>query len=123
MTISHDAFLVLFPVFAAESHGRIDAFLALAELEVSETRWGTLYEKGVYYLTAHEMSIANASSSAMSGSGTVTRKIVGDVELDYATTSSTSQSYYNGTSYGQEYWRLVMQVGMGAVAVGWFETE
>jgi len=120
MSITPAEFKTRFPEFDSLADARIQLFIDDAELELDEDRWGDLYDKGLSYLTAHLLYIGEQTSTGQGeGGGPLSTKAVGDVSLSfgsYLTTNKDANSF-NATSYGQEYYRLMMMVGMGAVAV------
>ena len=123
MAVNPTDFLERFPEFAAVDPARIQFFLDDALCEVGEAAWGTLYEKGVFLLTAHFLVLDGALDDT-DDDGTdesrVTSRKVGDVQVSFARASSTdpTEDWYRQTKYGSDYLRLKMRVGMGAVAVG-----
>lgn len=124
MALTPTDFKARFPEFSAIDDSRIQFFLDDAELEVGEAAWGDLYEKGVMLLAAHflqlELERLDDDSSGSSTENRVTSKKVGDVQVNFAraTASDASEDWYLQTSYGAEYLRLKIRMGMGAVAVG-----
>lgn len=114
-------FKARFPEFDSVDDSRIQVFIDDAELELDEGVWGTWYEKGLAYLTAHFLTIANQTAAGASGStgGPVASRSVGDVSISFARGASTgaTEDYFNSTSYGQEYFRMVNIVGVRALAV------
>jgi hypothetical protein len=120
MTCTPADFKTRFPEFDSVTDARVQLFIDDAELEVDEDRWGDLYDKGVCYLTAHLLYIAEQSSAGQGeGGGPLSTKTVGDVSLSFGSylTADSKAAVFNSTSYGQEYYRLMMMVGMGAVAI------
>ena len=120
MAITPASFKARFPEFASVSDARVQVFIDDAELELNETCWGDLYNKGLSYLTAHFLSLGEGSSNGDANPQNVlTSRSVGDVSVGFqaASTLSTDEAYFGSTVYGQEYWRMLMQVGMGAVAI------
>jgi len=112
-----------FPEFSSVSDARIQLFIDDAELEVDETRWGDLYDKGVSYLTAHLLTIgestAGQTGGTVGGVAPIGSQNIGDVSVSWRHSSLIDDkvAYMNSTTYGQEYYRLMRRVGMGAVAV------
>ena len=127
MALDPSTFKIRFPEFVTVDDSRIQLWLDDAELEVGESAWGTLYEKGVMLLAAHFLFIDQENQDSGDGAGgssmsRVTAKSVGDVSVSFAraTAADATEDWYMQSSYGSEYWRLKMRVGMGAVAVGGF---
>jgi hypothetical protein len=120
MAVTPADFKERFPEFDSVSDTRVQLFLDDAALELDEGRWGDLYDKGLSYLTAHLLYIGEQSSAGQGeGGGPLSTKAVGDVSLSFGSylTTDNKAAVFNATSYGQEYYRLMMMVGMGAVAV------
>ncbi|NIV93798.1 DUF4054 domain-containing protein [candidate division KSB1 bacterium] len=123
MAVTPTTFKDRYPEFSSESDSRIQIFIDDAELELEESRWGDLYDRGLSALTAHLLAIAN-KNAAGSGSGTalagkLASRTVGSVSVSFNSGQSTgsTEDFYLSTSYGAEYWRLAKMVGMGIVAV------
>ena len=91
-TFDTDIFLERYPEFKEVDYEKIDLFLSDAEMEVSQSRWGKLYQRGVLALSAGELSVSYAMPTL---TGT-------DVD-------------YQLTAYGQEYLRLRKLVGIGVM--------
>jgi hypothetical protein len=120
MAITPAEFKLRFPEFDSVSDARIQIFIDDAELELDEDRWGDLYDKGLSYLTAHLLYIGEQTSGGQGeGGGPLSTKAVGDVSFSFGSylTTDNKATVFNSTSYGQEYYRLMIMVGMGAVAV------
>lgn len=114
MAITPADFKVRYPEFDSIADDRINVFLGDAQLEVDENIWDTLYERGVFALAAHMLALGEKSSGGTSGSvGALNKRRIGDVELGFTvyTPDSSSEAYYNGTIYGQDYYRLLLRVG------------
>ncbi len=122
MALTPADFKVRFPEFGETDDSRIQFWLNDAQLEVGESAWGDLYEKGVMLLAAHFLSLdqINQDEDESGGiTGNVTSRSVGDVSVSFAKSSSDSSSddWYLQTNYGSEYLRLKKRVGMGIVAI------
>lgn len=123
MALTPVDFKIRFPEFEEIPDSRIQFWLDDAQLEVGESAWDDLYEKGVMLLSAHFLSIdqINQDDDESGGgvTGNVTSRSVGDVSVSFAKSSSDSSSddWYLQTSYGTEYLRLKKRVGMGIVAI------
>ena len=102
---------------------RIQLFIDDAVSELSEGAWGDYYDRGLSYFTAHLLSWATMASQGEGTPGSinkVTSRKVGDVAINFggqAAGSSSLEDYYNSTSYGQEYYRLIRLLGVSMVAV------
>jgi len=123
VTVTPATFKARYPEFDSESDARIQIFINDAMLEVSESRWGDLYDRGLSALAAHLLVIANKNTAAAGSgsalSGKVASRTVGSVSVSFnnAASNGSTEDFYLSTSYGAEYWRLALSVGMGIVAV------
>lgn len=122
MALTPADFKIRFEEFDEVDDSKIQFWMDDAVLEVGESAWDTLYEKGVMLLTAHLLSIdlSNQDEDESGGvTGNVTNRSVGDVSvgLAKATPDSSSDDWYLQTSYGSEYLRLKKRMGMGIVAM------
>ncbi len=122
MALTPTDFKIRYEEFIDVSDSKIQFMLDDAALEVSESAWGTLYEKGTMSLAAHLLSIDQSNSDDeddSGGEGNLASKSIGDVSYSFskATSESTSDDWYLSTSYGAEYLRLKKRIGMGIAAV------
>lgn len=125
MAITPADFKARYSEFDSVADARVQTFLDEAVLEVGQVPWGTLYEKGVFLLTAHMLVIdarnqAGANPGVPSPGQLASRK-VGDVSVTFATQTTSpdgSDEWYLSSSYGFDYLRLKKRKGIGAVAVG-----
>ena len=120
-------FIARFPEFASLTQARFDIYLGDAVLEMGDdyNRWlneGT-YNVAQAYLIAHNLSIADASSS---GDTTpmmpLSKTDVDEVEVDYATGAAadigiSGAGLYTSTIYGQQYVKWRNQAFAGARVV------
>lgn len=95
----------------------------LAELEVSQCRFGPARPYAVELLAAHYIATAKGNQKG-AGSGTpglnsgiATSKTVGSVSVSYdqSTVSGVQGSLYAGTRYGTQYASMARRYGAGAV--------
>ena len=111
-------FKVRFPEFSEVDDERIQLFIDDAIPELSESVWGNLYDKGLAYLSAHFLTLGTISSSGDSGSlNALASHSVEGVSESFAVPNQDSgiNSSFNSTKYGQEYYRLLKLLGIGAV--------
>ena len=123
MAVTPTTFKARYTEFASTSDARVQVYIDDAELEMNESQWGDLYDRGLSALTAHLLSIAD-KNAASGGAGTsltggVSSRSVGSVSVSFGTSSSSgsAEDFYLSTSYGADYWRLAKMVGLGIVAV------
>lgn len=111
-------FKTRFPEFSTVDDTRIELFIADAILEMSAAAWGTLYEKGQAYLTAHLLTMATSTESGNSGTlNALASHSVEGVSESFAVPSSDGSNTYQATAYGQEYYRLVKIISIGNVSI------
>lgn len=110
--------------------------LCIADQETGSKRWGAydvakcnIKPRGLFAYAAHYTAMreltenAAAGGVAMSPTGTVSGKSVGDESVSYAVAAPASlaeQAQYgdlSSTTYGQEFLRLRRRVSMGAIVV------
>jgi Protein of unknown function (DUF4054) len=115
------AFRAAFPEFtvAVFPDTTVNFWSGLAENLMSEEAWGGLYQKGLFLLTAHYLTMSKiAAASAKSGdSGSVSQRKVGDVSVSFDSQSAgvAGAGTYNRTVHGKAYFTLVNMIGIGAI--------
>jgi len=121
MAITATGFKSRFPEFSTVDDSRVETFITRAELFVNEGTWDTLYNEGLYYLTAHFLKKSQDMANGGGASGPIASKSIGDVSISYASSASSSgfENSYNSTPYGVEFWNMAMIVGMQLGVVGW----
>lgn len=123
MAFDRAAFRLHFPEFTsvvAYPNDLVDYWAALAELEISTTRFGAVRPNAVELLTAHYLATAKLNtigSNPGTGGGAVTSKKVGDVAISYDTKflDSVTGMAYSGTRYGVLLSAMMRRYGAGAV--------
>jgi hypothetical protein len=108
-----------FPEFSTIDDSRIQLFLDDAELEISQTVWGKLYDKGISYLTAHELSMATATENGKTGGlKSEASKSVGNVSVSYNNpTYDEYNNYYTTTAYGKKFIDMKNKIKAGKVCL------
>ncbi len=116
-----------FPEFASTAiypDAQVTFWATIAEAQVVYDIWTDLYTFGVKLYVAHEITIAaqNVKAVAVGGSpgqagGIANSKTVGAVSVSYdsATQSEKDAGWWNRTTYGQQFYRLVRVFGAGCV--------
>lgn len=104
------AFRLRYSEFSDYSDPTIQAAIDDAVAEMNETRWGALYTRGAYAMTAHILTTSGASAQPMAG---VISRSVGDVSVTYA----KGLDDIGSTRYGCEYVRLRALIACGPVVV------
>ena len=117
MPLTED-FLLRYPEFEKTDARRIGLFLSDAQAEVSQVRWGKLYDRGVMALTAHLLKLkADAEFSGGAANRNLASESAGELSVSYAAPipANGSDDFYQLTAYGQEYLRLRRLVGVGVM--------
>lgn len=116
-----------FPEFASATDypdAQINFWLGLAEKLLRPERWCDLLDQGLQLYVAHHLAIGrkNQLSAAAGGvPGTVqgpqSSKAVDKVSVSYDTGSGTFKDagFWNTTTYGLQFWNLILLVGAGGV--------
>lgn len=115
-------FRTRFPEFVSETDERVQLFLDDSALFLNETVWGSKYNLGAMYLTAHFLSSAKSSSTSGGkggGTGIVSGKSVDGTSVSYSTPTigNLSESFYASTSYGLYFLSLIKALGITAYVV------
>lgn len=109
-----------FPEFAAILDARVQLFIDEAVLQINVNSWGRYYTLGLYYLTAHNLTIAEASAAgANKGSGMIASQSVGDTSVSFVSPAvdSDMRLYYQQTVYGQRFLLYATMIGAGGFVV------
>lgn len=121
------AFRAGFPEFSdatAYPDAQLDFWATLAEAQIVECIWTDLKPSAVMLYVAHEVVLArqNVQSAAVGGSpgqkgGIVNSKAVGAVNAAYdsITQSEKDAGWWNRTTYGMQFYRLLKLFGAGAI--------
>lgn len=126
-------FRALQPVFADASafpDALVEMWLAVAEEKCPQSRWGARRQAGVMLLTAHHLTLdaaarkGDGTGGMDAGAGGVISesKTVGSVSKSTGRAGSASVAdpkagAYNATSWGQQYWAMVQEIGIGGLVV------
>lgn len=123
MTFQVSAFRSAFPEFSDTekySTQMISFWAELAVLQVPQCVWGKMWLNGVSLYVAHEITIAALNQSAASFGGTpgvsggiANTKTVGGATVGYDSNTTTEKDagWWNRTTYGQQFIRLVRIFG------------
>lgn len=97
----------------------IGIFIEDAKMEISQARWGRLFERGVLALSAHLYRLNQLSQLNEGGAvKAIASESAGELSVSYQAPSLTgTQADYALTAYGQEYLRLRKLVGVGLMVV------
>lgn len=102
----------------------ITFWASIAEQQVIQCVWKTMWANGVQLYVAHEITLAaqnakTAISGGMPGTsgGVPNTKTVGSVSVGYDSnnTSEKDAGYWNLTNYGKQFIRLARIFGAGAI--------
>lgn len=115
-TLTPTSFRARYPQFDADTYPDPTVQTALDDcaLEMSETMWGSLFERGAYALTAHMLTVGAAGGSAFVGG--VSSRSIGDVSVSFFAGSIGSDDL-GTTGYGCEYVRLRRLISGGPIVV------
>ena len=110
-------FKTRFPEFSNISDATVDINIQDAEIMVTKSKWGKLYDIGVAYLAAHSLALSVKSANGNSGAvNQVASKSVEGISVSYAVAQGTvAEDYYQSTTYGKRYLNLLSQVSVGNV--------
>jgi hypothetical protein len=103
----------LFPEFSSVDAARIAAFIGIAQVSMNAGVWGTAYDAGLAYLTAHLLKKSGPGGGVQGGNSTagpLTQERVGELSRSYGSVDLGSMSQGDAllasTAYGIEYLRL-----------------
>lgn len=110
-----EAFLMRYPMFKDTDPQKVGFFMDDAKAEVDAKRWGKLYQRGLFALTAHLLQMADETVANDGGAVREAQsETAGSLSVSYvATVPPADGSTYHLTAYGQEYVRLQKLVGVG----------
>ena len=108
-----------YPEFEKVDYEKIDLFLLDAQMEISPSRWGKLYQRGVLALTAHLLRLNQLSTESQGEANRpLASESVGELSASYQPSTLTgTNADYQLTAYGQEYLRLRKIVGVAVMVV------
>lgn len=102
----------------------VDFWVDFITLQIAECVWKRSWNMGVSLYLAHELTLARQNSKAAAVGGTpgqqggvATSKTVGSVTVQYDAQSMSEKDagYWNLTTYGKQFIRLVRIYGAGCV--------
>lgn len=116
-TIFAEELVARYPEFEKVDEEKIDLFLLDATMEVSQARWGKLYQRGVLALAAHLLRLSLWTTQGGGGANrNLAAESAGELSVTYATPTLTgTDADYQLTAYGQEYLRLRRLIGFGVM--------
>lgn len=102
MALNIAIFNALAPEFASYDPSALSIVADIAATLVNQSVWGSKYDAGVAYMTAHMLKMAKVEEAASSGAGPVTMEKVGDRQVQYGSNSSAtgSEAELKQTRYG-----------------------
>ena len=112
-----ETFRLLASEFANVDDAVVEQYIVLAELRISESKFGQLYTQALALLAAHMLKGSEVNSSGgSSGTGAVKSEKTGDLQVEYGVQSKMSAGdlEYSKTAYGTQYLALRRQVIVGA---------
>ena len=123
--MTYTDFLSAFPEFSDSSvysPAQFDLWYGLASSQLNRTRLGAAVELAAALFVAHNMILsardqASAAAHQLAGDvkGPANSKGVGQANIGYAVDAVTNESagYYNSTSYGIRYYRMLKAFSLG----------
>ncbi len=120
MSITAAEFKIRFPEFVGETDARVNVFIADAVLVVNESQFGTKYDLGLYYLTAHYLYMANKSADGSTTvGGPIASRAVDGTSVSYQTVGTDNEwkNYLLTTTYGQRYLAIIRTLPVNAFTI------
>ena len=108
------------------SDSRINRWLTLAYQQLRPEAWSATLDRGVELFVAHHLTVQQRAITAASqglsfgeNAGPTSSKSVGPASIsrDIGSVTFDGAGSYNTTSYGVEFFRLLLVAGMGGVQV------
>lgn len=113
-------FKTRFVEFDCINSPKIQMFIDDSTLILNEAYWGVKYDLGLYYLTAHLLTLSEKSSAGNAGGlGQVASRSVDGASISYnnAPLNNQSDAFYAATVYGQRYLALRKNLGIPAYVI------
>ncbi len=116
-----------FPEFANTAtypDSSLDFWAGVAEIQVVKNVWKTMYATGVKLYVAHEITLAaqNVRAASKGGApgqsgGIANSKTVGSASIGFDSNTSTEKDagWWNRTTYGMQFYRLMRLYGAGCI--------
>jgi len=101
--------------FAAVADAVVEGFIAEAQRDISSTAWGTRYDDGVLYLSAHLLAVIMGGGVGVSGP--VVSETAGPVSRSYAGPIGLAAESLATTVYGRRYLQILHTLGLGPVVL------
>jgi len=106
---SLSGFLQTFPEFNTPLYTdqALSIWYEIAQTLVNQKNWGVMYTMGIYWLTAHYLSL-NVTNNTHEVEGLLTSNSVDGVNYTINIDAVTSQDgeSFNQTKYGTQYWQF-----------------
>ncbi len=106
MSLTPAALKTELPEFTSVADATVQKWLDRAARMLNPDAWGSLYDDGHLFLTAHLMALMGVASGVTASSGgVIASKTVGPVTVTYASPSGTTpaDADLERTKYGQQY--------------------
>lgn len=128
--ITAGQFVENFPMFGDSTvypAPTISFWLGVAYQLLQAPRWGTLLDQGAQLFAAHNLVLgmqqqaaANVGGVPGQATGVVSAKSVDGVSISYDVGAGTypDAGFFNTSTFGTQFWFLVMMVGAGPVQLG-----
>lgn len=130
MTATTTIFRVAFPEFSdliRFPDAMAEYWLSIAGRWVDAGVWGEMADHASYLVLAHHLALAARSAAGASAgglpgasAGVLTSKSAGGVSAgyDFASVAEEGAGFWNATTYGQQYYRMVRLYGAGPIQIG-----
>ena len=118
--ITVDLFKIRFPEFSCLPDEQIQMFVDDSADILNEAQWGTKYDLGLYYYTAHLVETGQRTAAGNKGPiAPVSGKAVDGVSISYAVNQpgEAGDAWLSSTAYGQRYIALRKNLGISAFAI------
>lgn len=120
MAIDPALFKVRFPEWVSVADATIQMWIDDAVTILNESHWGTKYDLGLYYLSAHFLALGETSAvgDGASVNGVSSRGVDGtSIGYNVLAPENQSDAYYASTTYGQRYLHLKKSLGVTAFVI------
>lgn len=105
MTITASDVITVATEFASVETETIELYMAQAANQMNASAWGSKYDNGQIYLTAHLLVFAENQNSD-SDVGPVSSQAVGPLNVSYGISGYADDGELASTSYGRKYLTL-----------------
>ncbi len=101
MTVTAATIKERFPEFATVISGDVESLIAESKRQMNESAWGSKFDDGVSWLTAH--LLLNLPSGSTAAPGSVTTKKVSKLSLSFRAGAALTDDALGSTAFGKSY--------------------